>query len=49
MTIEKNQVKPFQRLDLSLSKKYIAFMHIDEKEFYDLMLKEEPPFISRRC
>ena len=33
----------------SLLKKYVAFMQIDEKEFYDLMLKEEPPFISRRC
>ena len=29
--------------------KVYSFMHIDEKEFYDLMLKEEPPFISRRC
>ncbi len=34
---------------LRLLKKYIAFMYIDEKEFYDLMLKEKPPFISRRC
>ena len=33
---------------VSLLKKYIAFMQIDEKDFMTWLLKEKPQFISRR-